>query len=99
MKLKLTTALLLAFALAPAASPQNDSAQSDRGVKQDTKDAANATGRAAKKTGHKVKKGTKKIFHKGARGTRKGAAKVEGKQSQAPHQRRRRIRSRNSREA
>jgi hypothetical protein len=84
MKLKLATVLLLAFALAPAVFPQNDSAQSDSGVKQDTKDAANATGRAAKKTGRKIKKGTKKLVHKGARGTRTGAAKVEGKTNPSP---------------
>lgn len=84
MKLKLTTVLLLAFALAPAAFPQNDGPQSDSGVKQDTKDAANATARATKKTGHKIKKGTKKLVHKGAHGTRKGAAKVEGKTKPSP---------------
>jgi Ni/Co efflux regulator RcnB len=84
MKLKLTTVLLLAFALAPAVFPQNDSAQSDSGVKQDTKEAANATGRAARKSGHKIKKGTKKVVHKGARGTREGAAKVEGKTKPSP---------------
>jgi len=55
-------------------------AQSDNGgIKQDTKDAAHATGRAAKKTGRKIKQGTKKVVNKGARATRKGADKVEDK--------------------
>ncbi len=54
-------------------------AQSDSGIKQDTKDAAHSTGDAAKKTGHKVKKGTKKAVHKSADTTRKGSEKVEDK--------------------
>jgi hypothetical protein len=79
MKLHLATALLLASTLVPAALAQNDS-----GIKQDTKDAAHATGRAAKKTGHKIKKGTKKVVHKGAHATGKGADKVEDKTKPNP---------------
>ncbi|HET9182888.1 MAG TPA: hypothetical protein VFP59_12195 [Candidatus Angelobacter sp.] len=84
MKMILSTALLLAFALAPAGVAQNTSAQNDNGIKQDTKDAAHSTGRAAKKTGHKIKKGTKKVVHKGAHATSKGAHKVERKTKPSP---------------
>jgi Ni/Co efflux regulator RcnB len=84
MKLQLTTILLAALAFAPAALAQNSSAQSDSGIKQDTKDAAHSTARAAKKTGHKIKKGTKKMVHKGAHATRKGANKVEDKTKPSP---------------
>lgn len=84
MKLKLAAVLLLAFALAPAGIAQTSSAQNDSGIKQDTKDAAHSTGRAAKKTGHKIKKGTTKTVHKGAHATKKGAAKVEGKTKPSP---------------
>ena len=79
MKLKLATILLMAFTLAPAGF-----AQSDSGVKQDTKDAAHSSVRAAKKTGHKIKKGSKKIVHKGAHATSKGANKVEDKTKPSP---------------
>lgn len=79
MKLKLSIVLLLGFAFAPAALPQNDS-----GIKQDTKDAAHDTAKAAKKTGHKVKKGTKKAVHKSADATSKGAQKVEDKTKPSP---------------
>jgi hypothetical protein len=79
MKFQLATALLLAATFAPAALAQNDG-----GIKQDTKDAAHATGRAAKKTGHKIKHGTKKVVHKGAHATRKGADKVEDKTKPNP---------------
>jgi hypothetical protein len=74
MKLKVLFALTLAFVLSLGAF-----AQSDSGIKQDTKDAAHSTGKAAKKTGHKVKKGTKKGVNKSARETEKGADKVEDK--------------------
>jgi len=79
MNLKLSTVLLLGFALAPAALPQNDS-----GVKQDTKDAAHSTADATKKTGHKVKKNTKKAVHKSAHATSQGANKVEDKTKPSP---------------
>jgi phosphosulfolactate synthase (CoM biosynthesis protein A) len=79
MKQKFLLATLIAFALSMGAA-----AQSDSGVKQDTKDAAHSTGQAAKKTGHKVKKGTKKVVHKSAKATRKGAAKVEDKTDNTP---------------
>jgi hypothetical protein len=55
-------------------------AQEDNGgIKQDTKDAAHATGRAAKKTGRKIKHGAKKVVNKSAHATRKAADKVEDK--------------------
>lgn len=80
MKLKPIIAALLFLALSFPAFAQNDTG----GVKQDTKDAVHATGRAAKKTGKKVKRGTKKVVHKGAHQTRKGAAKVEGATKPSP---------------
>ena len=58
--------------------------QTDSGIKQDTKDAAHSTGKAAKKTGHKIKKGTKKAVNKSADATRKGAEKVEDKSAPKP---------------
>ena len=58
--------------------------QTDDGIKQDTKDAAHSTGKAAKKTGHKIKKGTKKAVNKSADATRKGAEKVEDKSAPKP---------------
>jgi hypothetical protein len=54
-------------------------AADDKPIKDDVKDAANATGRAAKKTGRKVKHGTKKVVNKAAEGTEKGANKVRQK--------------------
>jgi len=54
-------------------------AADDKPIKDDVKDAANATGRAAKKTGKKVKRGTKKVVNKAAEGTEKGADKVRQK--------------------
>jgi hypothetical protein len=80
MKFKSIVAALLLLALSFPAFGQSDTG----GVKQDTKDAAHATGRAAKKTGKKVKKGTKKVVHKGAHQTRKGAGKVEGATAPSP---------------
>jgi hypothetical protein len=79
MKLRLATILLMAFSLAPVGF-----AQSDSGIKQDTKDAAHSTGQAGKKTGHKIKKGTKKVVHKSAHATSKGANKVEDKTKPSP---------------
>jgi len=73
-KSKLAAALLLAVPLSLGAL-----AQSDTGIKQDTKDAANSTKSAAKKTGHKIKRGTKKAAHKSAQVVRKGSEKVEDK--------------------
>lgn len=83
MKLKFTFAALLAMVLSLGAWAQNEP-QDNGGIKQDTKDAAHSTGKAAKKVGHKVKKGTKKVVHAGAKGTRKGASKVEGKTEPTP---------------
>jgi len=51
----------------------------DNSVKETTKDVGRDTKRAAKATGKTVKKTTKKVVHKGAKVTRKGAEKVEGK--------------------
>jgi hypothetical protein len=80
MKLKFLFAMVMAFMLSLGAFAQQD----DNGAKQDVKDAAHSTGKAAKKTGHKIKKGTKKIVHKAAKGTRKGAEKVEDKTQTPP---------------
>ena len=79
MKAKSLFALLLGLALVMPAL-----AQDDGGIKQDTKDAAHSTGKAAKKTGHKIKKGTKKVGHKGAKHTEHGAEKVEDKTKPSP---------------
>lgn len=54
-------------------------AQNDTGVKQDVKEAGQATGRAAKKTGRKIKKGTKKAINKSAGAVENGADKVRTK--------------------
>ncbi|MGC2744400.1 MAG: hypothetical protein WA672_14595 [Candidatus Angelobacter sp.] len=80
MRLKFLFAMVVGFALSLGAIAQ----QTDNGIKQDTKDAAHSTGRAAKKTGHKIKKGTKKVVNKSANATRKGAAKVEDKSAPTP---------------
>lgn len=56
MTLRLAWTLLFALLLSLGAVAQQDNG----GIKQDTKDAAHATGRAAKKTGRKIKHGTKK---------------------------------------
>ena len=80
MRLKFLFAMVTAVALSLGAIAQ----QTDDGVKQDTKDAAHSTKRAAKKTGHKIKKGTKKAVNKSADATRKGAEKVEDKSAPAP---------------
>lgn len=86
MKLKFTFAALLALILSLGAWAQNapQDPQDNGGIKQDTKDAAHSTGKAAKKVGHKIKKGTKKVVHTGAKGTRKGASKVEEKTEPTP---------------
>jgi hypothetical protein len=47
--------------------------------KEDAKEAADATGRAAKKSGRKVKHGTKKAANKTADKTEEGADKVKEK--------------------
>lgn len=80
MRLKFLFAMLVAFALSLGAIAQ----QTDDGIKQDTKDAAHSTGKAVKKTGHKIKKGSKKVVHKSADATRKGAEKVEDKSAPTP---------------
>ena len=80
MKTKTIFALLLGCALAMPAIAQQD----DSGIKQDTKDAAHSTKNAAKKTGHKVKKGTKKAVNKTATHTEHGAEKVEDKTKPSP---------------
>jgi len=79
MKTKTILALLLGCALAVPVL-----AQDDGGIKQDTKDAAHSTKKAAKKTGHKIKKGTKKTVNKGAKHTEHGAEKVEDKTKPSP---------------
>ena len=75
MKLRFVWTMVCALFLSLGVMAQQDNG----GIKQDTKDAAHATGRAAKKTGRKIGHGTKKIVHKSARATRKGADKVEDK--------------------
>ena len=80
MRLKFLSAMVVALALSLGAIAQ----QTDSGIKQDTKDAAHSTGKAAKKTGHKIKKGTKKVVNKSADATRKGAEKVEDKSAPKP---------------
>lgn len=81
MQLKFLLALVVAFALSLGAMAQQ---QDDSGIKQDTKDAAHSTGKAVKKTGHKIKKGTKKVVHKSASATEKGADKVKDKSAPTP---------------
>ncbi|HEU4413149.1 MAG TPA: hypothetical protein VFT65_00095 [Candidatus Angelobacter sp.] len=80
MKPRLLLAALLCLGLSTFALAQEDNG----GIKQDTKDAAHATGRAAKKTGRKIKHGTKKGVHKAAHATAKGADKVEDKTATPP---------------
>jgi hypothetical protein len=80
MRLKFLFAMVVGFALSLSAIAQ----QTDSGIKQDTKDAAHSTGKAAKKTGHKIKKGTKKVVHKSADATEKGADKVKDKSAPKP---------------
>ncbi|HEV2964925.1 MAG TPA: hypothetical protein VG649_24080 [Candidatus Angelobacter sp.] len=75
MRLRFVWTLVFALLLSLGVVAQQDNG----GIKQDTKDAAHATGRAVKKTGRKIKHGTKKIVNKSARATRKGADKVEDK--------------------
>ena len=53
--------------------------QSDQPIKDDVKDAGNATKRAAKKSTKKVKHESKKAANKAASKTEEGAAKVEEK--------------------
>jgi len=80
MKLKFLTMVVLSLAFSCGALAQSDNG----GIKQDTKDAAHATGRAAKKTGRKIKHGTKKVVNKSAHAMKKGAGKVEQKTQQPP---------------
>lgn len=75
MKLKFLLGIVSTLLFSFGAIAQQDNG----GIKQDTKDAAHATGRAAKKTGRKIKHGTKKVVHKGAHETKKGGGKVEDK--------------------
>jgi hypothetical protein len=75
MRLRYVWILVFALLLSLGAVAQEDNG----GIKQDTKDAAHATGRAAKKTGRKIKHGTKNVVNKSAHATRKAADKVEGK--------------------
>lgn len=82
MKFKFLFAIVMSLALSLGALAQQD----DGGIKQDTKDAAHSTGKAAKKTGHKIKKGTKKVVNKSAKATKKGAEKVEDKTAPPPQQ-------------
>ena len=69
-----------------------DTTNTQQGAKDDMKDAAHATGHAAKKTGSAVKKTTKKGVHAGKKGvnkaahaTKKGADKVEDKTDDNPN--------------
>jgi hypothetical protein len=80
MRLKFLSAMLVALALSLGAIAQ----QTDDGIKQDTKDAAHSTGKAVKKTGHKIKKGSKKVVNKSASATERGAEKVEDKTAPKP---------------
>ena len=80
MQFRFLLAMAMAFVLSLGAIAQQD----DSGIKQDTKDAAHSTGKAVKKTGHKIKKGTKKVVHKSAEATEKGADKVKDKSAPAP---------------
>jgi len=80
MKLKSLWVVVLSLAFSFAAFAQQDNS----GLKQDTKDAAHATGHAAKKTGKKIKHGAKKAVNKGAHETKKGADKVEDKTQTPP---------------
>jgi hypothetical protein len=79
MKTKWVLALL-SLALSLGAWAQSDNS----GIRQDTKDAAHSTAKAAKKAGSKVKQGTKRTVHAGAKATRHGAGKVEGKTAATP---------------
>lgn len=81
MQFKFLFAMVMAFALSLGAIAQQTD---DGGIKQDTKDAAHSTGKAAKKTGHKIKKGTKKAVNKSAQATERGAEKVEDKSAPKP---------------
>jgi hypothetical protein len=81
MQSKFLCAIVVAGVLSLGAVAQQTD---DSGIKQDTKDAAHSTGKAVKKTGHKIKKGTKKVVHKSANATKKGAAKVEDKSAPSP---------------
>ncbi|HXO37230.1 MAG TPA: hypothetical protein VN872_01255 [Candidatus Acidoferrum sp.] len=80
MQFKFIFAMVMAFALSLGSLAQSDNG----GIKQDTKDAAHSTKRAAKKTGHKIKKGSKKVVNKSANATRRGAEKVEDKSAPSP---------------
>jgi len=76
MRLRFIGTLAFALLLSLGAAVAQDD---NGGIKQDTKDAAHATGRAVKKTGRKIKHGTKKVVNKSAHATRKAADKVEDK--------------------
>jgi hypothetical protein len=76
--------LLLAVSFAPALSPatalaRNAQHDDDPGVKQDVRDAAHSTHKAAKQVGRKTKKETKKIVNKSAEKTGEAADKVQDK--------------------
>lgn len=75
-----TTGIVTAgFLVAELMTAMGGGAGPDKGVKGDLKDAADATGRAAKKTGNKVKRGSKKAVNKTAEGTEGAAKKVKEK--------------------
>lgn len=92
--MKSLAVLLLAGSLigVAVAQPQaTETSNTQQGAKDDMKDAAHATGHAAKKTGSAVKKTTKKGVHatkkgvnKAAGATKKGADKVEDKTDDNP---------------
>ena len=82
--MKSLAVLMLAGALVGSGVAQSSTTpatttEQNQGAGQDMKDAAHATGHAAKKTGSAVKKTTKKGTHKVAHETKKGANKVEDK--------------------
>lgn len=67
------------FLMAELLTAMGGGAAPDKGVKDDLKDVAGATGRAAKKTGNKIKRGTKKAVNKTAEAAEGAAEKVKEK--------------------
>jgi len=70
-----------------SAPPDQNTTQSDQGVKSDAREAGPATGRAEKKTAHTTKRTVKKGTNKAAQTTRQGAENVEDKAESNPPQR------------
>lgn len=69
----------VALSFVPAVLPTIAFAQSDKGIKQDVKDAGHSTKEATKKTGRKIKRGTKRVVNKSSTKTVEGANKVADK--------------------